>query len=37
MAKITIDGKPMEVPDGMNVLEASLENNIPLEHFCYQW
>jgi NADH-quinone oxidoreductase subunit G len=36
MAKITIDGKPMEVPDGINVLEASLENNIPLEHFCYQ-
>ena len=36
MAKITIDGKSMEVPDGINVLEASLENNIPLEHFCYQ-
>jgi len=36
MPKITIDGKQMEVPDGMNVLEASLENNVPLEHFCYQ-
>lgn len=36
MAKITIDGKPMEVPDGMNVLEAALSNNVPLEHFCYQ-
>ena len=36
MAKITIDGKPMEVPDGTNVLEAALSNNVPLEHFCYQ-
>lgn len=36
MAKITIDGKVMEVPDGTNVLEASLSNNVPLEHFCYQ-
>jgi len=36
MAKITIDGKQMEVPDGTNVLEAALSNHIPLEHFCYQ-
>lgn len=36
MAKITIDGKVIEVPDGTNVLEASLSNNVPLEHFCYQ-
>ena len=36
MAKITIDGKPMEVPDGTNVLEAALSNNVNLEHFCYQ-
>ena len=26
----------MEVPDGTNVLEAALSNNVPLEHFCYQ-
>jgi NADH-quinone oxidoreductase subunit G len=26
----------MEVPDRMNVLEAALSNNVPLEHFCYQ-
>lgn len=36
MAKITIDGKPMEVADGTNVLEACLSNSIHLEHFCYQ-
>ncbi len=35
MAKITINGQPMEVPDGANVLEAALSNNVPLEHFCY--
>jgi NADH-quinone oxidoreductase subunit G len=36
MAKITINGKPMEVPDGANVLDAALSNGVPLEHFCYQ-
>jgi NADH-quinone oxidoreductase subunit G len=36
VAKITVDGKSLEVPDGTNVLEAVLSNNIPLEHFCYQ-
>ena len=36
MAKITIDGKIMEVPDGTNVLEAALSNDVKLEHFCYQ-
>ncbi len=36
MAKITIDGKVMEVPDGTNVLEAALSNDVKLEHFCYQ-
>jgi len=35
MAKITIDGKPMEVADGTNVLEACLSNSVHLEHFCY--
>lgn len=35
MAKITVNGQPMEVPDGANVLEAVLSNNVPLEHFCY--
>ncbi len=25
----------MEVPDGTNVLEAALSNDVPLEHFCY--
>jgi NADH-quinone oxidoreductase subunit G len=36
LAKIKVDGKELEVPDGTNVLEAVLSNNIPLEHFCYQ-
>jgi NADH-quinone oxidoreductase subunit G len=36
MAKITVDGKSMEVPDGMNVLEAAISNHVHLEHFCYQ-
>ncbi len=35
MAKITINGKPLEVPDGTNVLDAAISNGIPLEHFCY--
>ncbi|HJT24459.1 MAG TPA: 2Fe-2S iron-sulfur cluster-binding protein [bacterium] len=35
MAKITIDGKQMEVADGTNVLEACISNGVPLEHFCY--
>src|SRR5579859_4349254 len=35
MAKIKINGKEMEVPNGTNVLEAALSNNVPLEHFCY--
>jgi NADH-quinone oxidoreductase subunit G len=36
MAKITINGKAMEVADGTNVLQAALDNGIDLEHFCYQ-
>ncbi len=35
VAKITINGKKVEVPDGTNVLEAAITNGIPLEHFCY--
>ncbi len=35
MAKITINGKKVEVPEGTNVLEAAVTNGIPLEHFCY--
>ncbi len=35
MAKIKIDGKELEVPDGTNVLEAVLSNGLHLEHFCY--
>ncbi len=36
MPKITINGKPLEVPEGANVLEAAISNGIPLEYFCYQ-
>jgi len=35
MAKITINGKALEVADGTNVLDAAISNGIPLEHFCY--
>jgi NADH-quinone oxidoreductase subunit G len=35
MAKIKINGKELEVPDGTNVLDAAVSNGIPLEHFCY--
>lgn len=35
MAKITVDGKQLEVKDGTNVLQAVLDNNMKLEHFCY--
>jgi NADH-quinone oxidoreductase subunit G len=35
VAKITINGINLEVPDGTNVLEAAVSNGIPLEHFCY--
>jgi NADH-quinone oxidoreductase subunit G len=33
--KIKINDQPLEVPEGINILEAALGNQIPLEHFCY--
>ncbi|MBW7857136.1 MAG: (2Fe-2S)-binding protein [Leptonema sp. (in: Bacteria)] len=35
MIKMTIDGREVEVPEGTNVLEACLSNEVKLEHFCY--
>ncbi|BBF41427.1 formate dehydrogenase-O, major subunit [Lachnospiraceae bacterium KM106-2] len=35
MANITIDGKQITVPDGMNVLEAALQNGIYIPHLCH--
>jgi NADH-quinone oxidoreductase subunit G len=35
MVNITVNGKPMEVPEGTNVLDAALNNGIHVEHFCY--
>ena len=35
MVKITVNGQPMEVPEGTNVLDAALSNRVHLEHFCY--
>jgi NADH-quinone oxidoreductase subunit G len=35
MAKVTIDGKEVEVQDGMNVIEAAKAADIHVPHFCY--
>ena len=35
MPKCTIDGKPMEVAPGTNVLKAALDNGIHIQHFCW--
>jgi NADH-quinone oxidoreductase subunit G len=35
MAKITIDGKAVEVPNDTNVLQACLDAGIEIPHFCY--
>ncbi len=35
MAKITIDGKTIEVKDGLTILQAAQEIGIDIPHFCY--
>ncbi len=35
MAKITIDGKTVEVKDGITILQAAQEIGIDIPHFCY--
>ncbi|CUT02080.1 2Fe-2S iron-sulfur cluster-binding protein [Candidatus Chrysopegis kryptomonas] len=35
MAKITIDGKTVEVKDGLTILQAAQEIGIDIPHFCY--
>ena len=35
MPKCTIDGKPIEVPEGTNILTAALSNGIHIQHFCW--
>lgn len=35
MVGITIDGKKLKVPEGVNVLEIALENGVYIPHLCY--
>lgn len=35
MAIITINGRKLNVPDGQNILDAALENNIYIPHLCH--
>ncbi|MDP1601859.1 MAG: 2Fe-2S iron-sulfur cluster-binding protein, partial [Legionella sp.] len=35
MAKVTVDGRTVEVPDSMNVLEACRAAGVDVPHFCY--
>ena len=35
MPKIIIDGKPLEVPEGLNLIEAARLVNIEIPHYCY--
>jgi NADH-quinone oxidoreductase subunit G len=35
MAKITVDGKPIECKDGQNILQACLDSDHYLPHYCY--
>jgi len=35
MPKLTINGKPVDVPDGTTVLEAAKSIGIKIPHFCY--
>ena len=35
MVKITIDGKEFEVPEGTVIIQAALENDIHIPHYCY--
>ncbi len=35
MAKITIDGRQLEVPNNQTIIEAARENGIEVPHFCW--
>ena len=35
MAKVTVDGKAVEVPNGANALEACRAAGVDIPHFCY--
>jgi len=35
MAKITVDGTPLEVPDGSMLLPALLDHGLQVPHYCY--
>lgn len=35
MAKIKINGKTIEAPDGALMIDVALENNVMIPHFCY--
>ena len=35
MAKITVDGTPLEVPDGSMLLPALLDRGLQIPHYCY--
>ena len=35
MAKVTVDGRAIEVPDGANALEACRAAGVDVPHFCY--
>jgi NADH-quinone oxidoreductase subunit G len=35
MPKLTIDGKPLEVPAGTNLIEAARQVGIEVPHYCY--
>jgi NADH-quinone oxidoreductase subunit G len=35
MPKILIDGRPVEIPDGLNLIEAARLLNIEIPHYCY--
>src|SRR5437588_12700226 len=35
MPKLTIDGQPLEVPSGTNLIEAARRIGIEIPHYCY--
>src|SRR5207245_1952739 len=35
MPKLTIDGRPLEVPPGTNLIEAARRIGIEIPHYCY--
>lgn len=35
MVELTIDGKPVQVPTGVSILEAVLQTGAEIPHFCY--